>query len=114
MAAIVLAGWASGAQQPDFDLLIVNATIIDGTGAPARRGVIAIKDGRIVRVAPAVSGAARERLDATGLTVAPGFIDVHTHADDLADHPAAANFVALDHDRRTPRTGQSPSPRTRA
>jgi len=95
LAAIVLAGWASGAQQPDFDLLIVNATIIDGTGAPARRGVIAIKDGRIVRVAPAVSGAARERLDATGLTVAPGFIDVHTHADDLADHPAAANFVAM-------------------
>ncbi|HEX5215743.1 MAG TPA: D-aminoacylase [Vicinamibacterales bacterium] len=95
LGAMVLAGWASAAQQPDFDLLIVNATIVDGTGAPARPGTIAIKDGRIVRVAPSVAGAARERLDAIGLTVAPGFIDVHTHADDLADHPAAANFVAM-------------------
>ena len=95
MTVIVLAGWAAAAQQPDFDLLIVNGTIVDGTGTPARRGVVAIKGGRIVRVAPAVPGTARETIDASGLTVAPGFIDVHTHADNLADHPAAANFVRM-------------------
>jgi len=90
-----MAGWVPDAQQPDFDLLIVNATIVDGTGAPARRGAIAVKTGRIVRVAAAVPGTARETLDAAGLVVAPGFIDVHTHADNLADHPAATNFVRM-------------------
>src|SRR5688500_9342014 len=95
LTVIVLAGWAAAAQQPDFDPLIGNGTIVDGTGTPARRGVVAIKGGRIVRVAPAVPGTARETIDAKGLVVAPGFIDVHTHADNLASRPAAANFVRM-------------------
>ena len=53
------------------DLVIDNARIVDGTGAPSRQGTVAVKDGRIVEVAAAAGQAARERLDAGGLAVAP-------------------------------------------
>ena len=56
------------------DLVIDNARIVDGTGAPSRHGSVAVKDGRIVAVAGAAGDAGRERLDAGGLTLAPGFI----------------------------------------
>jgi N-acyl-D-aspartate/D-glutamate deacylase len=67
-----------------MDLLIRNATLVDGTGAPARRADLAVTGGRVVRVAgpgdldPAD---AVEVLEAEGLVVAPGFIDPHTHYD---------------------------------
>ncbi len=63
-----------------FDTVIRGGSLIDGSGAPARAGDIALKDGRIVAVGE-VSGDARETLDASGLSVAPGFIDIHTHYD---------------------------------
>lgn len=94
----VLAGLAFVLQEqpPTYDLLIRNALIVDGTGQPAFPGSIAIDDGRIVRVGrmdrPA---AATEVLDVRGLAVAPGFIDVHTHADELAERPLAENLVRM-------------------
>jgi N-acyl-D-aspartate/D-glutamate deacylase len=63
------------------DILVRNATLIDGTGAPARRADIAISDGRIHSVEKAVSVNPRKTIDASGLVVAPGFIDPHTHYD---------------------------------
>jgi N-acyl-D-aspartate/D-glutamate deacylase len=63
------------------DLVIDNARIVDGTGAPARQGSVAVRDGRIVEVGGVAGQAARERLDAGGLALAPGFIDPHTHYD---------------------------------
>src|SRR2546422_6980390 len=63
-----------------YDNLITNGTVIDGTGAPAKRADIGIGDGKIVEVGP-VSGKARRTIDAEGLVVAPGFIDPHTHYD---------------------------------
>jgi len=63
------------------DLVIDHARIVDGTGGPSRQGSIAIRDGRLVEVGGAVGQAARERIDAGGLVVAPGFIDPHTHYD---------------------------------
>ena len=64
------------------DLIIRNATIVDGTGAAARRGDVAVTDGRIVEVGTVVEGAtARRDIDADGLVLTPGFVDVHTHYD---------------------------------
>jgi N-acyl-D-amino-acid deacylase len=65
----------------DFDLVIRNGNIIDGTGTPAFRADLAVRAGRIAAVGTIDGEAARE-IDATGLTVAPGFIDVHAHDDD--------------------------------
>jgi N-acyl-D-amino-acid deacylase len=83
------------AQAPAFDLLITNATLVDGTGAPARTATVAVRDGRVAGIDVPGDAEARERLDAGGLVVAPGFIDVHTHADDLDRRPLAENFVRM-------------------
>jgi len=75
------------------DLVIRNARILDGIGTPARFADIAIQAGRIVQVGRCSRGSTE--FDARGLHVAPGFIDVHTHADDVADLPLAENFVRM-------------------
>ncbi len=62
------------------DVVIRNGTLIDGTGAPRRIADIAIDDGRISAVGE-VPGQARTEIDATGLVVTPGFVDMHTHYD---------------------------------
>ena len=65
------------------DLVIRNGTVVDGTGAPARRADVAIEGGRIVAVGDDVAPGRRE-LDAEGLLVTPGFVDPHTHYDGQA------------------------------
>ena len=64
-----------------FDLKITNARIVDGTGAAGYAGELAIRDGRIAELGEQVAGAARQTLDAQGLVLCPGFVDVHTHYD---------------------------------
>jgi N-acyl-D-amino-acid deacylase len=63
-----------------YDLLVRNATICDGTGAPVRHGALAVKDGKIAAVGE-VSGSAYREIEAGGAMLAPGFIDIHTHYD---------------------------------
>src|SRR5437773_11255935 len=63
-----------------YDILIKSGTVIDGTGAPARRADVGIADGKIIELG-ALSGSARRTVDADGLVVAPGIIDPHTHYD---------------------------------
>ena len=63
-----------------LDLLIRDAQIVDGTGAPARRGDVGIEDGRIAAVDD-VDEQAAKTVDAEGQTLAPGFVDLHTHYD---------------------------------
>lgn len=63
-----------------LDLLIRDAEIVDGTGAPAHHGDVGVRDGRIVTVGEADDSAAKT-VDAQGLTLAPGFVDLHTHYD---------------------------------
>ena len=63
------------------DPVIDNARIVDGSGAPARPGSVAVSGGRITAVGIGSGEAAREWLNARGLVLAPGFIDPHTHYD---------------------------------
>src|SRR5438874_866291 len=66
----------------DFDLLVRGATLVDGTGAEPRPGDLGVRDGRIAALGeiPASAEAARV-VDASGLVLAPGFVDIHTHSD---------------------------------
>lgn len=70
----------------DFDILIRNGEVYDGSGNAPRTADIAVKDGRIVAVGAvgSVEGSADREIDATGKIVTPGFIDVHTHYDGQA------------------------------
>ena len=83
-----------GASAADFDTIIRNGRVVDGTGSPAFFADVAITGGHIVAVGHITNSAKRE-LDAHGLIVAPGFIDLHTHADEVADHPLAENFLRM-------------------
>jgi len=77
-----------------FDLIIRHGRVADGTGNPAFLADVAIKDGRIAALGR-IRGETRAEMDAAGLVVAPGFIDVHTHAEDIEKLPLAENFVRM-------------------
>ena len=78
-----------------FDLVITNARIIDGTGNPWFRGSVAVKDGRIVKVGRFEVPNAKQTIDAQNNIIAPGFIDVHAHTEDIFGNPTAENFVRM-------------------
>jgi N-acyl-D-amino-acid deacylase len=88
---ILLAG-PLGAQE--FDLVIRNARLVDGTGAPAATGDLAIRGDRLAAVGR-VTGRGRVEIDAAGRVAAPGFIDVHTHSEDITELPLAENFLRM-------------------
>ena len=64
-----------------LDLLIRGATVVDGTGAPARQADVGVVDGRIAAVAALRGETARRSVDAGGLCLMPGIVDLHTHYD---------------------------------
>jgi N-acyl-D-amino-acid deacylase len=66
-----------------YDVIIRGGTVVDGSGSPARTADIAVQDGLITEVGR-IDGSARRTIDADGLTVTPGFVDVHTHFDGQA------------------------------
>jgi N-acyl-D-aspartate/D-glutamate deacylase len=80
-AALVLAG-CHDLEHPSYDLVIRGGTIIDGTGSPGVRGDVAIRGDQIAAVG-VVPGTGRREINASGLAVAPGFIDMHSHSDYL-------------------------------
>jgi dihydroorotase/N-acyl-D-amino-acid deacylase len=85
---------AASAQEAPYDLVIRNARIIDGSGSPWFRGDLALRGDTIARMAPAIDAPAKRVIDAAGLAIAPGFIDVHTHAGRAIFRvPTADNYV---------------------
>jgi len=78
----------------DYDLVIRGGRVIDGSGNPAIQADVAIKDGRVAAVGR-LSESSAPTLDATGMVVTPGFIDVHTHAENITRLPRAENFVRM-------------------
>jgi len=82
------------ARTENYDLLIRGGRVVDGTGSPACFADVAVKDGRIVAIGKP-AGEATTTLEARGLIVAPGFIDVHTHAENIEDLPLGENFLRM-------------------
>ncbi len=77
-----------------FDVIIRGGRIVDGSGNPAYHADVGVKDGRVTAIGRLTAKAAAE-IDAKGLVVAPGFIDVHTHADEVAEQSRAENFLRM-------------------
>ncbi len=74
---------AASHTQNDYDLVIRNGNVVDGSGAEPFEADIAVKDGKIARVGN-VTGRGTEEIDAKGKIVTPGFVDLHTHYDGQA------------------------------
>ena len=92
----VLAGCTSSSYstRPAFDLVIVNGTVIDGTGGAERRADVGIRNGTITALGDLRQASAARFIDAAGLRVVPGFIDIHSHTDlDLIKNPYAPSKV---------------------
>lgn len=90
-------GSAERAPADSLDLVILNGRVVDGTGKPGYRADVGIRNGRIVRVGSVAGEAAKQTINAQGLVVAPGFIDVHTHLEEQIQKATqrfpAQNFV---------------------
>ena len=77
-----------------YDILIRNGRLIDGSGSPGVVGDLAVADGRITAIGPHLDDTATRTIDASGLAVAPGFIDIKTHSDfTLPINPRAESKV---------------------
>jgi N-acyl-D-amino-acid deacylase len=80
--------------QTNVDILIKNGRILDGTGNSWHYGDVAIKDGKIFKIGNSLNVTAQKNIDANGMIVCPGFIDVHTHIEgDEFKTPTADNFI---------------------
>jgi N-acyl-D-amino-acid deacylase len=94
IVCLALLGSVPGAQAPPYDLVIRHGRIVDGTGSPWYRGDVGIRGDTIARIAPRIDAPAARTIDAAGKIVAPGFIDLHTHARrGIFQVPTAENYV---------------------
>jgi urease alpha subunit len=79
---------------PRYDTVIQNGSIIDGSGAQAYNADIAISGDQIVRIGDLDTEQASRVIDASGLVVTPGFVDLHNHADrNIRDNPGMENYL---------------------
>jgi N-acyl-D-amino-acid deacylase len=93
-APVLRAAPAVHTHRADHDLIVRGGTVFDGRGGDGRTLDIGITNERIAEIAPRISGRGREEYDARALAVAPGFVDVHSHADGaLFDDPRAESVI---------------------
>lgn len=85
-------GWTG--QGPAYDMVIRGGRISDGTGNPSFFADIAVKNGKIAAIG-SIDERGKDEVDAKGKVVAPGFIDVHTHSENVADIPKVENYVRM-------------------
>ena len=91
---VVLLLAAAAAQPAPYDLILKHARVVDGTGSPWFAADVAIAGDTIAAIAPAIDAPAARTIDVQGQVVAPGFIDIHTHARRGIDEtPTAANYI---------------------
>ncbi|MGH9346374.1 MAG: N-acyl-D-amino-acid deacylase family protein, partial [Vicinamibacterales bacterium] len=91
---LLLAPCLVGAQAPTYDLILRGGRIVDGTGSPWYRADVALRGDTIARIAPSIAGPAGRVIELEGLVVAPGFIDIHTHARrGIFEVPTAENYL---------------------
>lgn len=94
LALLLFALGAPAAEPPTYDLIVRGARVVDGTGNPWYRADVAVRGDRIAAIATHVAGSAVREIRADGLVVAPGFIDLHTHARrGIFENPGADNYV---------------------
>ena len=92
--ALAAAAIVPRAQQPEFDLLIRNGRVVDGTGSPWYRADVAVRGDTIARIAYRIDAPGVRTIDAGGQVIAPGFIDIHSHARrTIFDVPTAENYL---------------------
>lgn len=92
--AVLVASLLGAAPAPEYDLLLRGGRIVDGSGNPWYVADIGVRSGRIAAVGRLDGARAARVIDAGGLVVAPGFIDVHTHVESgIRRRPTADNFV---------------------
>ena len=92
---LLLASVAFSQNGERYDLVINNARIVDGTGNPWFRGAVGIRGGKIAAVSRFDLTNAETVIDAKNQIVAPGFIDVHAHTEDIFNNPTAENFIRM-------------------
>jgi len=91
---LVLIGFAFLAHAQVYDIIILNGKIIDGSGNPWYYGDVAIANGKIAAIGKLSNASAKKVIDARGLVITPGFIDVHAHIEnDELELPTADNFI---------------------
>src|SRR5262245_9265434 len=95
VALLAAGSWPLAAAQQRYDLVIRGGTVIDGTGSAGFPADVAVQGGRIVRASrtPIEPSSAQRVIEATGLVVSPGFIDLHAHIEAIGKMPDAESEV---------------------
>lgn len=91
---LLLSGCTTSAPQPTYDLIVSGGSVLDGDGTPAVVTDIGVRDGTVEMIGDLSAATATRRIDAKGLTVAPGFIDMHDHSDyTILIEPTAQSMI---------------------
>lgn len=93
MALVALISLAGCTQNETYDVLVLNGRVYDGTGSDYTVTDIGIKNHRITKIGNLKGATAHKRIDAQGLSVSPGFIDLHGHLESINDFPQCENFI---------------------